>query len=336
MSVSLACVVAVLAPRRADAATEQQRVAIVRLTFEGVSEAARELFAERLAEGLAAAQFKVVPRSTVRERLAAAGVAADLSGCRDAACLARVATALKVDFMVVASITGRDKSYEITLDLVNGQSGSSMGVGRERCEICGIEEASEKVGLAASALRARLEALAQTPARFVIRSRPAGARVTVDGEKIGRTPVDHELSAGVHKLSLAAEGYDALERTVTAIGGVDETLDLDMVPLPTKFPYRLAGWSALVVGVAAIAGGVWALKANDTEVGCSDADKMNDLTGKHCPQVWDFRAAGGILIGLGAAAGTLGGTWIYFGTVGVSRPGEGGTPPAGVTVSGRF
>jgi hypothetical protein len=208
-----------------------------------------------------------------------------------------------------------------------------MGVGRERCEICGIEEASEKVSLAASALRGRLEALAQTPARFVIRSRPVGARVAVDGRKIGRTPVDHELEAGVHKLSLAAEGYDPLERTVTAVSGVDESLDLDLVPLPTKFPYRLAGWSAIVVGAAAIAAGIWAFTFDGKPLSCSPDQVGPNGT---CPDLRDTRVLASTLVGAGAAAGTLGVTWLYLGSVGGPRSSGASSPVAGLSVGGRF
>jgi hypothetical protein len=245
--------------------------------------------------------------------------------------LSRAAAALDVAFLVVGAVEERDKSYEITLELVNGRSGVTIGTNRERCEICGVEEASEKVGLAASALRTRLEALARTPARFVIRSRPAGARVTIDGEGAGRTPLDRELGGGVHRLELAADGYDGLARTVTAVSGVDETLDLDLVPLPTKFPYRLAGWLSLVGGVAAMAAGVWALTADGNQIAC--ASSTEDIHNQ-CPRLRDMRVGGGVLVGVGAVAATLGTTWIYFGQVGTPRAGEGET--AGLTLGGRF
>src|SRR5262249_17911578 len=152
----------------------KQRVAVVRLAFEGnVPEAARDLFAQRLVEGLAAARFEVMTGAMVKERLAAAGLAAD--SCSGGSCTGKATRALGVAFLVFATVVEHDKTYDITLDLVNGKSGVTIGTNRERCEICGVEEASEKVSLAASALRARLEALANTPPRFIIRSRPVGA-----------------------------------------------------------------------------------------------------------------------------------------------------------------
>ena len=311
----------------------KQRVAVVKLAFEGnVPEAARDLFAQRLVEGLAAARFEVMTGAMVRERLAAAGVGAD--SCSGGSCTGKAARALGVAFLVFASVVEHDKTYEITLDLVNGGSGVTLGTNRERCEICGVEEASEKVSLAASALRARLEALGSTPARFIIRSRPAGARVALDGEAIGRTPVDRELPPGVHKLELATEGYDPLERTVTAVNGVDETLDLDLVVLPSKVPLRALGWTALAVGVAALAGAVWAESIDGQQLAC-DSTEMDFLG--HCPRVRSTRVLGAVLAGVGAASATLGGVWLYLSGLGAARAPDGAAAPtASVGVTGRF
>jgi hypothetical protein len=336
VAAALVLAVAVAAAPRARAAAappaERQRVAVVKLAFDGgVPEAARELFAQRLVEGLAAARFEVLTGARVRERLAAAGLGPD--SCSGGSCTAKAAHALDVAFLVFASVTEHEKTYDVTLELVNGRSGVTIGTNRERCEICGVEEASEKVGLAASALRARLEALANTPARFIIRSRPSSARISLDGEDLGRTPVDRELVAGVHKLELHVEGYDRLERTVTAVNGVDETLDLDLVVLPTKFPLRTMGWVGIAVGVAALAGGIWAVSVDGDEIACG-AGQKDDFG--HCPTVRSTRALGAFLTGLGAASATLGGAWLYLGGVGHPRREEGTPQTASVGFTGRF
>src|SRR5579871_5439577 len=77
----------------------KQRVAVVRLGFEGnVPEAARDLFAQRLVEGLAAARFEVMTGAMVKERLAAAGLGAD--SCAGGSCTNKAARALGVAFLV--------------------------------------------------------------------------------------------------------------------------------------------------------------------------------------------------------------------------------------------
>jgi hypothetical protein len=333
---ALGLVLAGASPRRACAeeagAGEKQRVAVVRLAFEGaVPEAARDLFAQRLVEGLAAARFEVTTGAMVKERLAAAGLGAD--SCSGGSCTARAAQALGVAFLIFGSVIEHDKTYDITLDLVNGKSGVTLGTNRERCEICGVEEASEKVSLAASALRARLEALANTPARFIVRSRPAGTSLLLDGQPIGRTPVDRELPPGVHKLELAADGYDPLERTVTAVNGVDETLDLDLVVLPSKLPLRALGWTAIAVGVAALVGAVWAESIDGQELACTPGER--DDFG-HCPRLRSTRVLGAVLAGVGAASATLGGVWLYISGFGTGRPTDGPPPATTIGLTTRF
>jgi hypothetical protein len=319
------------------AAAPRQRVAVAHVDFEGnVAEAARDLFESRVVEGLAAAQFEVFASAAVSQKLAAAGQR--LANCRDGGCYPELARALGVNYLVAARVSASNKNYEISLEIINGRTGGVIGTNRERCEICGVDEAGEKMALAAGALRARLEALVTAPARFIIRSRPGGVPITGAGARGGRTPIDRALAGGPHKLELAAPGYDRLDRTVTVVAGVDETIDLELVPIPMKFPFRKAGWAALVVGVAAMAAGIWAVTTDGNQISCTDATQ--DVN-RHCPTVRDNRALGAALIGGGAAAATLGGAWIYIsgGMSGVAAPAEradarlrGGT----ITVGGTF
>jgi TolB-like protein len=315
----------------APAPPDHPQVAVIKLTFGGsVAEAARELFAQRLVEGLAVADFQVSAGPPVSARLAASGIVP--AACTDDACYRRAALALGVAYLVAGAVGERQKTYEIVLELVNGRTGASIGTHRERCEICGVEEAGEKMGLAASALRARLEAVARAPARFVIRSRPAGALVAVDGQPVGRTPLDREIGGGAHALQISAEGYDVSDRSLTVVAGVDETLDVELVRVPSKFPFRTAGWTALAIGVAALAGGIWAEALDGQEIPCAAADK--DPFG-HCPNIRSTRVLAATLIGLGMASGTLGGVWLYLGQ-GAQRPADAKTAMFGLGVSGRF
>ncbi|HEY2902299.1 MAG TPA: PEGA domain-containing protein [Polyangia bacterium] len=307
----------------------RQRVAVVRLEFDsGVAEASRDLFGQRLGEGLAAAQFEVVPAAEASKTLTASPNASLLT-CREPACYPAAAEALAVGYLVAGKVAVSSKTYDITLELVNGRTGDIIGTNRERCDICGVEEAAEKMGLAASALRGRLEALTKTPARFIVRSRPVGAAATLDGQPAGPTPLDREVPGGPHKLTLVAPGYDRLDRSFIAVSGVDETLELDLVRLPTKFPYRAAGWIGVVTGVALMSAGVWAISIDGKQIDCTASQR--DVFG-HCPYVRDSRILGAVLIGTGVAATTLGGVWLYLGSLG--GRGGGGETPAGTVRAG--
>jgi hypothetical protein len=230
---------------------------------------------------------------------------------QDEACYAKLASTLGVSYLVAVRVEEQSRNYEITLELMSGRTGGIVATNRERCEICGLEEAGEKMTLAAATLRSRLEALTRAPARFVFRTRPAGAHVSIDGRPVGRTPFDTTLPAGQHHLSITLEGYSPLERTLTVVSGVDESMNLDLVRQPTRFPFKTAGWVAIVSGAALVAAGGWLVVKNGQEVPCPEERK--DLEGD-CPEIWSTSIGGAALAGLGMASMTLGGVWLYLGS----------------------
>jgi hypothetical protein len=293
----------------ADQAGGRERLAVGRLSFRGsVPQPLRRTMAERLADGLRVAAFEVL-------RPGANALASPGEGCGEAECWRALASSLGVSYLVAATVEEKDKTFAITLELVSGRSGGVVGTTRERCEICGAEEVGEKMALATATLRARLEALAQAPARFVIRTRPDGASVRLDGAPAGRTPIDVSLAAGQHHVVIERDGFSPLERSFVATRGVDETLDMELVRLPTKFPFRAAGWAAIGAGVALAAGGLYMLSMDGNEVSCGGGEK--DPMG-HCPRVYRTNMVGASLLGLSAVSATLGGVWLYL-----ARPASG-------------
>ena len=295
-----------IAPARAQPSSPVQRVAVIRLTYQGEIPAGhKETFAARTVEGLAVAAFQVQSGAAVDRKLAAD---ANLRDCSDGDCYPKVADALNVGYLVAGMISESNKNYEIALEIINGRTGSSIGSSRERCETCGVAEAAEKVGLAASALRKRLEALALTPSRVVVRSRPGGATATVDGKMVGKTPTDLELTGGLHHLTLQSEGYNNVERSFTVVSGVDETLNLEMLKPPSQFHYRAWGWTAVAAGAAFMAAAIYAGSIDGKVIVCAPAAK--DSNGL-CPAVRDTDALALSLMGVGALSAAIGGVWIW-------------------------
>ena len=304
-----------------------QRVAIARLDFEGkVPEGLQDLFAQRLVQGLSAARFEVLRGSDVQQKLA--GPNQSLAGCQNAACYPAMASALSASYLITAHVAESNKTYTMVLEIINGRTGGVLASNRERCETCGAEEAGEKMGLAASALRERLEGVSRAPARFIIRSRPAGATVVMDGKQTGVTPLDAELPGGPHHVQLLLQGHDSLSRAFTVVSGVDEAMDLDLVAIPSKFPYRWAGWGGVAGGAVLLLTGILTMTADNHEVGCTTDQK--DVSG-HCPWVRSTKWWAATMIGVGAAAATVGGVFLYL----APRP---GTTSLGATagVSGSF
>lgn len=306
LSLSFTVFLAVLAASSAAQAqtpSSKERLAIARLDWSGnVPPPLQRALAERLVGGLTAVAFEVLRPGP--EIIAGRG-----QDCNTADCWRKLAESQRVSYLVKASIEENDKTFAITLELISGRTGGVVGTNRERCEICGVEEVGEKMSLAAATLRSRLEALAQAPSRFVIRTRPEGATVKLDGRPVGRSPVDVTLTAGPHQVVIEREGYSPLDRELVVTSGVDETLDLDLVRLPTDFPFRALGWSAIGAGVALAASGIYVLSMDGDEVACGMTEK--DGMG-HCPRVYKTNLLGASLLGLSAVSATLGGVWLYM------------------------
>ncbi len=326
----LLCLATVLFGTAASAQTESlgsQRVAIARLRFEGhIPEGLQELFAQRLVQGLSAAHFEVLPGIDVQEKLAGQNQA--LTGCQSSSCYPVMASALSASYLITAQITESNKTYTMFLEIINGRTGGVLASNRERCETCGAEEAGEKMGLAASALRERLEAESRSPGRFVFRSRPAGAVVVLDGKEAGVTPLDTSLPGGLHHVTLVLANHENLSRSFTVVSGVDESIDLDLVAVPSKFPFRKVGWSSLGGGAALLVAGIITMAADNKQAACSASEK--DIKG-HCPQVWSTKWWGTAMVAVGAAAATVGGTMLYLAP---ARPSLG--VGATATVAGNF
>jgi hypothetical protein len=285
-----------------------QRVAVVRLDFEGnVPEAVRARFSQRVVEGLAAARFEVLAGDRLQKRLQSSGG----RPCAEPSCYPTLARELGVGYLVAGAIVESGKTYDIKLDLLNGRTGAALGSVHERCETCGLEDAAEKVNLAASSLRTRLEAVTRMPARFVIRSNPPAAQAQLDGKPVGTTPLDLELASGEHQLSLRAADHEPLHRTFVVVSGVDETLDLDLVREPSLFPYRPIGWTGLGLGAAAIAGGIIALVVDGKQISCPKSQQ--DSRGQ-CPRVRSTGVLGAVLLGVGSASAAVGGISLYLGS----------------------
>ncbi len=146
--------------------------------------------------------------------------------------------------------------------------------------------------------------------RLNLTTRPAGAKVTLDGKDAGVTPVkDHPMRTGGHKLEVALDGHQAVTRMLKARPGESLTLDLELkpgsataaapTPAPTDgttpdpkpepepepgdssfhFPVytAIAGGAALAALAAGIALSVSANNAYDEFETTQDLDRYNEL-----------------------------------------------------------
>ena len=92
---------------------------------------------------------------------------------------------------------------------------------------------SETIQVAGGVSRALPDVeLQPAPAGIAIRSNPDGAAVTLDGERIGTTPLEIELAPNEPvTIALSMEGYTTLTRTLTPQADMQSTLRGDLEPI---------------------------------------------------------------------------------------------------------
>lgn len=295
----------------ATAATEASEAAgavaaILPLAVDGeVSEVDEQALAEELVEGLRRGAFGVVPPADV----AAADTSA--STCANADCVKKIAAATGATHVVRARVVLEDRDYTVSVELYDGKSGTVVASSSDNCEICGIAEAGNLMASAAATLRTKLDALAQGPSTLVVGSVPAGAEVRIDGELVGTTPFEAPVVAGKHVLRVSTEGFITVEREVTFVEGVRETLSFELDKVPSRLPARPWGWASLGVGIASLGTSIGFLVLDVTnrpfKVGGRCEGDNVDADGD-CAELWDpdvvtysTAIAGATLVTLGIA-----------------------------------
>jgi hypothetical protein len=226
-----------------------KRVLVLPAAFTAdVPAATRGEFEAAFAEGLARAGLAAVPAPP---RLLE-------QGCSSADCIRATAAMAEADAAVRLRVVASARDYDVVIELFDGERGTLVEKSGERCELCGVAETREVVANHAAALRRRIDAVDVAPPRLQIHSRPARARLSIDGVFAGNAPVARVVSPGRHLVRAELPRHRPVERTVTAVAGLDEIVEMRLAPLPRRRETALwpAGWSVLAVGTAALVAGV--------------------------------------------------------------------------------
>src|SRR5262249_23630011 len=131
----------------------------------------------------------------------AVGVASD---CADEACRARL-RALGLRYLVRPTLATVDRDYTLRVELIDVRDGSSAGVYDDRCSLCALAEARERVAQGAAALLTRRLEQTSQPASPTLQivTDPPGAQVAIDGAVAGAAPLERPLAAGEHTVAVA-------------------------------------------------------------------------------------------------------------------------------------
>jgi uncharacterized protein YjeT (DUF2065 family) len=322
IATALVLVAYFLLPAAASAA--HRRVAVLRTEFQGeLPENGRNFLSQHLIEGLAAADFQVFAGLVVTQLLKQGEA---LENCRAAPCYREIARQLGVEYLVTALVHVEQKDYEVTLELVSGRDGNSLGQSREKCELCGIKEAGQLMDKQVLGLREFAAAAAATaPARYAIETRPAGLEVLIDGKRAGSTPLELDVPAGSHKLALNTDGRVQIERSLEVESGTNGVLSFDLAApaLPSgdsaavalashQRQLRYVGLGSMAVGVLSAVAGAIVLSLDGAFVECPDGGKIQSKCSTKAI-LRETSVESGILFAAGGSLLAAGGVMVYMG-----------------------
>jgi len=292
LAVALAMIVSA---RPVSAAPEEPaRIAVLPLSVDGeLPEDVRVELSTRLRTGLDGNDHEIVEGTDER--------------CTTDNCWKAVAKKMRARHVVEARVIVRDRDYEITAELVDGRTGKVTASTQTRCEICGFTELGDSMDTVTNALQRKLAVAPVDPPMLVVRTRPAGATVLVDGDPVGTTPMSAPVAAGPHEIVVRKAGHIMQRRRVVSVDGVREAMTLQLARAPQdEEPQKrsralgIAGWTAFAAGLAAVGAGVGLLVIHDDPIE-RDCDGQNvDIEG-NCKYLHDTRTGGIAATVVGAA-----------------------------------
>jgi hypothetical protein len=257
--------------------TARAHAARTRIAVLGVSAAqlrpeVREKIGAAVAGGLAASGADVVDSAATARGAAAKGI----TDCETPTCRIAIAEATGARYLMRGSVETMGRNYTVHLEMIDGATGTVIGVREDRCEICTENEAYETASVTASALKAEVV------------KRPAAPGDSAEPRKIAVTDVAYPAVK------------DAPSAPVVSASG--------STPAGGEAP-RMGRWgkAAIIAGAAAVAAGI-VLVALDGRQTCDNTTVVGD----RCKNMFST-GGGGIALITGGALGAVLGTTLLVG-----------------------
>jgi hypothetical protein len=227
------------------------------------SPAGREAIGQSAARALGEAGWEAVveraPARTLTDGLTACYRGADPQACRATVSAEGAATQVLAIEISGAEATAGGPQVTLTAWLLTAE-GSLVHGDRRFCAPCG-EGDLEAVAHELVSVLMREAAGSVSRSVLRVRSRPAGARVLVDGVPVGLTDLDYAVYPGRRRISIDKPGYRIELREVEAPAGATLELEVELErraepAAPGAGGRRTLAWVLGGAGVAAAAGGV--------------------------------------------------------------------------------
>ena len=230
-------------------------------------------------------------------------------GAPDEACMRAIGVELGVSHVVEVVVHARERDFNIVFRALSMSGSRSVSEVEVECLVCGVSEVRDRVAAQAALLRDRLLIVSE-PGSVIIEGGPAGAKVSVDGRRVGELPFEGELSSGEHDLLVSARGYYDEFVPVTIVPGTVERVEVELVPEAAgeRQWQRPFSWAMVGVGGAGIAVGttLLALDKRDHLSRCDNPANI-DANGD-CKWIYETLRGGVGALCVGVAALSIGAT----------------------------
>ncbi len=286
------------------AAPKKPRVAVMPLLVEGdVPSEVRSDARDDIAAALESRNYEVVDGRPPG------------ANCTDYECIHGVAEEADAQWVIQPALSTIDRDYGIAVRLYD--AAGNLKVNEEStCEICSYADAVEALVREATEVKEPLLAFVANPygdreqavedggvSRLAIRTDPPGAVVKIDGERIGKTPLEVEVEPGLRDLEVSLRNHDGIVSTVRARRDGTELLAYDLVENKEEQTraLRITGWTFSMLGVGLLGAGVPLLALEEEPVKRRCSGDNIDFNGT-CRYRHDTLLPGALLTGFGIAA----------------------------------
>lgn len=238
------------------------------------------------------------------------------ASCADLDCRLRAARDAGVQYVLQSRLTVEPgaRDYALDLELFVADGGKRLAAIEGSCELCGFEEAVGMVEARAAVVLSTLQRSHARGSALSLRTTPSGARIEIDGEEAGLTPLTVQLTAGPHRIVARKEGHLAQTLEVEALEGVSKEMELQLLPQPVAADpgargLVVGGALGLGLGVASVAAGIALVVVADDPY---RRDCQPDAEGD-CRFLLGTRTGGIVAASLGGAAVAAGAAMLGVG-----------------------
>lgn len=256
------------------------------------------------------------------------------ANCTNFECIHSVADDADAQWVVQPALSTIDHDYGIAVRLFDA-AGNLKTEEASTCEICSYPDAVEALVREAKELKVPLLEFVANPygdreqasietediSRFAIRTEPEGALVKIDGERVGKTPLELDVEPGLRDVEITLRNHNDVVETIRAPRGNSKLLSYTLIENNEKQTrsLRITGWTFSMLGIGLLGAGIplLALEERPVKNQCSGSDM--DFNGR-CRYRYDTLLPGALLTGFGIASLLTG---ITTGVIAASRRSKG-------------